>query len=150
MTPEQRKFISDLDQDGNISPEDLLTAAEPEDSPIHDLFEWDNATAGHKFRVDQARSVITRFRVEYVHHVREIRAPVYIRNPELPKRESGYVRLSLLKTREEAAAEALQREINAVAGLVARTRAVADGLGLQEMCEEKLSALLTPKVAVAV
>ena len=38
-----------------VTPESLLKAASKKRSPIHDLFEWDDAVAANEFRLDQAR-----------------------------------------------------------------------------------------------
>lgn len=34
---------------------DVLDEARPKNSPIHEMFEWDNATAGERWREEQAR-----------------------------------------------------------------------------------------------
>lgn len=49
---------------GVINPRDLVDVARPEDSPIHDLFEWDNAKASEQWRTEQARSLIQSVKVE--------------------------------------------------------------------------------------
>lgn len=45
----------DLQREGRATAEDLIGAAEPEDSPIHHCFEWNNVAAAHQYRVQQAR-----------------------------------------------------------------------------------------------
>jgi hypothetical protein len=52
------------ENDGKLKAEDVVEAAKPEDSPLHDRFDWDNSTAGHKYRLMQARQLI-RVVVEY-------------------------------------------------------------------------------------
>lgn len=49
---------------GVINPNDLVEVARPEQSPIHDMFEWDNAKASEQWRVEQARALIRSVRVE--------------------------------------------------------------------------------------
>jgi len=53
------------ENEGKLRAEDVVEAAKPEDSPLHDRFDWNDATAGHKFRLMQARQLI-RVVVEYV------------------------------------------------------------------------------------
>lgn len=47
--------MRDLLATGEATAEALLKAAEPEDSPIHGCFEWDNAAAADAYRLHQAR-----------------------------------------------------------------------------------------------
>lgn len=49
---------------GKVTSELLLQNAEPTESPLHDLFEWDDAVAGHKFRLSQATNIIINLAVE--------------------------------------------------------------------------------------
>lgn len=146
MTPAQREFLATLDRDGHLTPEEVVEAARPIESPIHDLFSWNDAEAAHKYRIAQARTVIRRVKVEYVTSVIEVRSPVYIRDPEVAAREQGYVRLKLLQTREEAAMQALETELKQIVGRIERGRLVARGLNLIELFEDRLREIVTPVV----
>lgn len=44
-------------------PARLVDESRPEDSPTHQLFEWDDSRAGEQWRVHQARQVIARIQV---------------------------------------------------------------------------------------
>lgn len=46
---------------GLLRPEDVVKAAEPKSSPLHDKFDWKNSTAAHKWRLEQARHIIRVF-----------------------------------------------------------------------------------------
>lgn len=48
---------------GHLTPELVVDAARPVDSPIHDLFEWDDSVAGERWRREQARHLIIQCRV---------------------------------------------------------------------------------------
>lgn len=50
---------------GEATAEELVDYAKPKHSPIHHLFEWDNKTAGHLYRLDQARHWIRSVKVTY-------------------------------------------------------------------------------------
>ena len=43
---------------GVLTDEAVVAEASPVDSPLHPFFDWDNATAGHKFRLGQARTLV--------------------------------------------------------------------------------------------
>jgi hypothetical protein len=45
-------------RDGGLTPQSVVAAAEPEDSPLHGLFEWDDSVAGPLYREQQAKSYI--------------------------------------------------------------------------------------------
>lgn len=47
-----------LHASGPLTPSRVVTAAESVDSAIHPMLEWDDAVAGHEFRLTQARSII--------------------------------------------------------------------------------------------
>jgi hypothetical protein len=46
------------EHDGEIPPEAIVEASEPEEAPLHNEFEWDDAKAGKKYRLDQARYIV--------------------------------------------------------------------------------------------
>ena len=43
---------------GLARPEDIVEAAQSEDSPLHPKFTWDDSVAGHQFRLWQARQLL--------------------------------------------------------------------------------------------
>jgi hypothetical protein len=43
---------------GDLTPEMVITAATSKKSPLHSLFEWDDAKAGHQYRLQQAGLLI--------------------------------------------------------------------------------------------
>lgn len=45
-------------RDGKVTPEAFLEAATPTDSPIHDLFEWNDTVAAVSHRLHQARQIV--------------------------------------------------------------------------------------------
>ena len=51
-------------QKGMILPKDLVDIARHEDSPIHEMFEWDDSKAAQEYRLQQARQMIREVRVE--------------------------------------------------------------------------------------
>jgi len=57
--------LQGLVKDGQIKPEDVISEAQAEDSPIHNSFEWDDTKAAQEHRLWQARQLITyKFKVE--------------------------------------------------------------------------------------
>lgn len=59
MKHEAQKALEALyERDGALSPGAVVEAAEPENSPLHQYFDWDDDTAAAKHRLDQARQLI--------------------------------------------------------------------------------------------
>ncbi len=50
---------------GIVKPIDLVDEARPQTSKLHHLFEWDDNKAGDKYRLMQARVILTTVKVEY-------------------------------------------------------------------------------------
>lgn len=70
---------------GKITAETVLKVAEDDDSPIHELFEWDDSKAAHNYRLAQARTIINNLEVIVISSSeKEIRIPVF----EITKDES--------------------------------------------------------------
>ena len=58
------KFIEVNFPNGNLTPLDLLKSAKPIKSSIHKYFEWDDTKAAHKWRLEQAREIISILYIE--------------------------------------------------------------------------------------
>jgi hypothetical protein len=50
---------------GRLTPALVVEEARPDDSPLHDRFEWDNEVAGEEYRRHQARQLIRSVKVVY-------------------------------------------------------------------------------------
>ncbi len=52
------RLIKKLKSEGKLTASGVLAEAEDENSPLHELFEWDDAKAVREYRLIQARKVI--------------------------------------------------------------------------------------------
>lgn len=145
MTPEQRDAIRALERDGELTPQEVVEAATPEESILHRLFEWDDGKAGVNFRLDQARRLIARVRVTYVvptplpeRHVRI----EYVRDPDRAPGEAGYRRAQLVSYDPGRIERVMAAELARIAGNVQRSRQLADSFGVRESFEAKLRVAL--------
>lgn len=58
------EMLEDMHSRGiEVTPEVLLDAGRSEDSPIHNEFEWNDGIAAEKYRVEQARLLISHVRI---------------------------------------------------------------------------------------
>jgi hypothetical protein len=118
------------DQDGYLRPESVVAAAKDPDSPLHSHFDWNNDSAAHKHRLEQARALIRSVRVEIKTEERIVRSVAYIRDPGLPAREQGYTPITSIRPRSAVAYEVVAAELARAEAALDRAHKVADVLGL--------------------
>ena len=64
---------------GIITPAAVVAAAEPEDSPLHGVFCWDDTEAARLYRLDQAQRLIRRFAVKITDEKgRQFEVPMFV------------------------------------------------------------------------
>lgn len=61
---------------GMVQPEMVVEQARATDSPLHDLFTWDDTAAAEKYRLGEARKIIGSIRVTF--HEQEKVAPAFL------------------------------------------------------------------------
>ena len=135
---------------GKLTPAGTVEAARDPNCPIHSDFEWDNDIAGDKYRLDQARKMITSIRVTIIEHPREVltvgvrvlspdeveivrqkrSVPVFVRDPDKAPNEQGYTSVHNLVTHEDSARAVMRNEIGRVRAHLDRARAFADYFGM--------------------
>jgi len=123
------------DEGGRIAPADVVAAARAPESPLHGFFEWDDSEAAHRYRLDQARSLIRRVVVEVVVRDVSITVPAYIRDPEAEAHAAGYRQTQAVRRDADVARAALVEEMKRVSSAVRRAKALAAVLGVAEDIE---------------
>lgn len=66
-----------LAKDGTLTPQLVLARARDESSPLHSHFTWDDSEAAERYRLDEARRLIVRVKVEI--QTRPNEAPTRVR-----------------------------------------------------------------------
>lgn len=127
---------------GRLTPDAVLADAQDPTSPTHDYFTWDDAKAGHAYRLDQARALISSVRVVFRTETTTVRSVAYVRDPSLPSGEQGYVAVARLRTDADAAREALIAEFSRVADLLRRARELAVALHASDEVEALLRSVV--------
>ncbi len=64
-----------------ITPNLIVEVAKNPNSILHGYFEWDDLKAGHSFRLQQARHLITSVKVNIITDTKMISAVSYVRDP---------------------------------------------------------------------
>lgn len=64
------QLLAIRDQHGELHPQLVVDAAQPDDHPLHARFEWDDALAGPKYRLIQAHRLlrVARLPLSYAEH----------------------------------------------------------------------------------
>lgn len=123
---------------GRLTPERVVDDARDSESPLHDLFEWDDSIAAHQHRLMQARTVIRSVRAEVRVDRRTVSTVRYVRDPSAGG-EQGYVTVASLRDEKEMARETVQTELRRVRTTLRRARDIADVLGLAEELDSLLA-----------
>ncbi len=116
---------------GRLTPEAVVADAGDPESPLHELFEWDDSIAAHQHRLYQARSVIRSVRMDVRVEQRSVSTVRYVRDPSAGE-EQGYVSIASLRTEVDLARETVQTELKRAQSMLQRARNIADVLGLGE------------------
>lgn len=129
----RNEFLKQLSatHDGRLTPEIVFEAAKPQNSPLHDAFEWDINKAAYAHWMDTARELIRSVRLEIVEGERTLIVPYFVRDPEAKDNEQGYAETLRISNDAERARLALLHEIRSADGHLARAVNLAEFFGLQ-------------------
>ena len=124
--------IKSLERAGKLTAHAVVDAARDAKSPLHGYFEWDDSKAAEQYRLDQARVLIRTVQVRITIGQDEyIKVPQYVRDPEMPPSEQGYVSLPEIKDDPLASRAALYAELTRIEGLLTRAEKIAEACGLK-------------------
>ena len=132
MTPETIDRIRSLEEkDGTLTAESVLNDAANPASPLHSHFQWDDSKAAHAYRIDQARTLIRSVRLVITTNEVAVRTVAYVRDPNKPAQEGGYINTFRLRKTPDDARRARMAEIERANNAMDRALAVARSLGLE-------------------
>jgi hypothetical protein len=140
VTPDVEEAIAALAAAGALTAPRVVEEARDESSPLHAHFDWDDTTAAHKHRLEQARTLIRRVRLEVTVHEHVFRVPAYVHDPARDK-EGGYLATPKLANDRDMALRVLRQEVARVRGCLDRARKVAAAVGMGSTMEAMLAAL---------
>jgi hypothetical protein len=115
---------------GTITPEALVDAARDKESPLHEYFEWDDATAAHQYRLEQARRMIRACHVKEIIRKETLEIPYFVKDPAIDQNEPGYRETAKVATDEDFAQTMILREIISARGQLKRVSNFAKYVGV--------------------
>jgi hypothetical protein len=107
-------------------------AADPT-HPLHERFVWDDAEAGQRYRIEQARGLIQAVgEITVAEDGESYVTPHYVRDPGAALRQQGYISLADVPSRSQTARDVLAAEVDRIIALVDRAVAIAFAVGLAD------------------
>lgn len=143
---EVRARLAALARSGKLTAEEVVEDARRETSPLHDLFEWDDAEAAQRWRVEQARVLIRSVRVEVEVRDVKVSVPAYVRDVRAEPGEQGYRAVAQVRDDRALAKETLLYEFERCLAGVERVRHLASFFRLEgdvEKFREALDEIMT-------
>lgn len=134
------------DPDGLLRLEKVVEAAADEASPLHDQFEWNDGEAAHRYRLNQARTLIRAQKIVVRVGPVIVKSVAYVPATNTP---GAYQRLSEIEPSSDMARSVMLSELSRVGGALGRARNIAAILHLESEIDDLLSALTVLRERVA-
>jgi hypothetical protein len=133
-----RKRLAELERagGGRLTPDAVVADARNPDSVLHDQFDWDDETAAERFRVEQARELITSIIVVKKVEDRNVMVVNYVRDPSAAGKEQGYISIGSVRRTPEHSREVLLYELSRVKAGLVRASSIANALDVESDIDE--------------
>ena len=118
----RKRVLAEMVAEGRLTPSELVRDASDPTHPLHDHFDWDDASAAHKHRLNQAARLIKSIKFTVHHHDRELVLPEY--TPDINK-PHHYEPVRELARQRDKARQALREDIQRTIGHLRRSIAMA-------------------------
>ena len=118
------------DKEGRLTPLSLVRAAKDPTHPLHGAFDWDDAKAGHAWRIEQARGLLVRVRMITEEREEQVSVIAYVRDPSKVFDEQGYRSTVKIADEKEQARAVVATELVRVLGCLGRASEVAFAVGV--------------------
>ena len=144
MTDQKTMIHSELvalDAKGKLTPTSVVALARNKNNPLHSLFDWNDKVAAAKYRLAQARSIITSFQIRTSTNRQIVHINEFVENPLKPTNEQGYVSIQTMVSDEHMAREFIEKQLTIARNCVNKTRAYAELLGFTERVADAIEFL---------
>ena len=151
--------LDGLSKKAELLPSTVVQSARPASSPLHDQFDWDDGSAAHAFRLEQARRLIREYIITVKVEVQSatktlsvemVSVPAYVRNPsKVHSDHEGMVQLTSIRQNSHEASALLQWELDRLERVLSRVEGLVRVLCSKGKLEVIKGRLHKAKVAVA-
>jgi len=94
---------------GMLQADTLVEYAQDEGSPLYALFTWDDTAAARKYRLIEARRILTSITVTVTERGEQRNERIYVHAPKTKTTPGGYVKIDLLNPGDERIGHILAR-----------------------------------------
>lgn len=116
------KQCEELERTVGLTPANLLNANRDESAPLHDEFEWDDATAAEEYRLSQARHIINCLCIKTEKSAEQTPIRAFFKTSSSQPYES----LEVILKSSDKHAEMLQRALNELSAFEAKYRILSE------------------------
>ncbi len=122
-----QKVVAELrriaaEHDGLLNPSDVVMAARSKSSPLHSKFEWDDSEAAERYRLHQARQLIS-VTVEYIGGQENgMLSRVFVSLTSDRKEDGGYRTIDAVMSNRSSREQLLEDAVNDMETFKARYR----------------------------
>lgn len=128
--PKVQRALDIYKRDGVLTPDAVIEDARDPDSPLHDLFEWDDSKAAHEYRRVTARSFIRSIEVRIIQPAEPVvRVSMFVRDVRQSHDKQGYRHIDDVGSDAALAVASLQAEWERVNSALIRYRSLCAYLG---------------------
>lgn len=135
MTKERaaiRDELLKLESENQLSPKAVVDRAKDPANPMHKIFEWNDKVAGKRYRLQQARALISDFEVLVEVDERTYNLNEFVEQPQKKNRDQGYVSIHKLVDNKRLAMDCVNRQLTIARTYADKSRDFALYLGLVE------------------
>jgi hypothetical protein len=124
------------DRAGRIRPENVVAAARHPNSILHNEFEWDDAEAAARHRMDRARQLIREVKLVVTYHNMKVAVPFYV--SDVTDDSASYVEVARVAKKASVARKTLKDEMARIQSAIRRGHALAIMFNLEATFEKML------------
>jgi hypothetical protein len=138
MTDERQvvhDYLKDMADSNRLSARNVVDEARNKKNALHAYFEWDDAKAADRHRLDQARRLISSFEIVMVRNEKSYRVQEFVESTRKPEDKQGYVSLDSIVDDRQAARDFIEREMQLAENYVAKCVDFAAVLDLTKRVE---------------
>lgn len=132
---ERLQYLASL-HDHRLTPQIVIDDARDGDSPLHDCFTWDIEKAAYKQLLHEARQLIRSVKIEFKIESVKVNTVAYVRDPDKPSDEPGYISVDKVKSDREASRLILIDEFRRAGSALRRAQRLAKYFELENQVNE--------------